>query len=449
MKGSSVRGEGAPPRREAYASEATADASAASTASADPPWDAAGPVAADRGERPQDLRGVRCLIASLRHSPGLAKEFGFFAERLSRHGAKVRLLLAREYEGFPFFEALDVSFRGPSRRAGNIAAEVLRPSARKDLRSLVARTSPHFVLLYNPHPANGVLLRAAKRLRPPAITALFLHEPFKPRKRVYGFRGSIEHASVEALHAAMLRRIDVVLVPSVVAEQRFQARFPEAAVEVRRCSLLIPDVGTVRTDATRDTFTLVGQVNPATGLDTFLGIVLESERRGLPYRFRLVTPSNVLSRLRRLPRRPSNLRLQTGRPLTDGEIDEALQTSRAVFRCDREITQSGVVPVAFRNGTPVIAPDLPGFAQDIRDGFNGRLFPVGAPFEPVVECMEWVLAHPEARANARQTFLESFSPAAWSRTYDWLVDRLAGFAARIDEDPYARRGGDGAHGLPD
>ena len=61
--------------------------------------------------------------------------------------------------------------------------------------------------------------------------------------------------------------------------------------------------------------------------------------------------------------------------MSDQEAAELLARCDAVVAPYRSVTGSGVLALARRYGTPVIASDLPGLVEQVDDGETGWLFP--------------------------------------------------------------------------
>ncbi len=375
----------------------------------------------------KDIRRARVLIVSLKYSPGHAKEFILLAGKLREHGAEVRVFVSSEYSAYEFPDGVLATYAGPSTTPRDIARQFVRGTFGAAAKSLLESFKPQLMLYYNPHPLDPSLLRKARKQNPNILVGLFLHEPFKEGKLRYGVSGAIQQVLVERIQRTILAQADFALLPSAYAMAVFRERLSWATAEAHECHLLVPDsAGAPDSGIAPQYFSLVGMVNAATGLEDFLHLVRHCRDTRLPYRFQIVTSSDIGGVLQRQNAYElDNLRVTQGRRLTDDQIELAIRASHAVFRFDHEITQSGVIPLAFRASTPIIARDLPGLAQDVRDGSNGRLFARGASEADIVECLEWVLAHPESRAHARAAYLARFSPSVWDDEYRWLLTRLA------------------------
>lgn len=368
----------------------------------------------------------RVWIVSLKYAPGLKKEFVALGENLRRRGADARYLLAQPYAALTDVQTDGATYLTTGTSGPVLLAETLQYVVRReDWAGAFAAAPPDFACFYNFHPLNLFVLRHLKATFPRCVAALYVHEPYLPHKRPYGRRKAFIIGLLELLQAATLRYVDRVILPSAVATQRFALRHPRFAGGRHYGPFTLPDRGNDRA-ATRQFFTYIGRVHSATGFDVFVDLVDHCAAGEVDARFLAITPSPVDGHLQRLSERArARLTLVNSATIGDGVIDRAMATSLAVFRLDREITQSGVIPVAAMHGTPAIVRDLPGFTQDVRHGYNGYVVPQRCTLEAIVEGMRYVQRHfPELSANARRAYEERWSEEQWDRYYRWLLDLL-------------------------
>ena len=107
--------------------------------------------------------------------------------------------------------------------------------------------------------------------------------------------------------------------------------------------------------------------------------------------------------------------------ITDSEINKILSESYAVFRLDKEVTQSGVTPVAYANDTPVIVRDIPGLTQHVRHKENGYIVSDACGSEELVNAMNYTkLNFHHMSRTARKSYEETWAEWNWDKYYDWL-----------------------------
>lgn len=94
----------------------------------------------------------------------------------------------------------------------------------------------------------------------------------------------------------------------------------------------------------------------------------------------------------------------------------------------REITQSGVLQIAFACGTPVVASDLPGFREVIESGVSGLLVPPEDALALADACCQMLAEPSRARsmgAAAQSRMRKEFSwPAIAQRTEDEVYGQV-------------------------
>ncbi len=364
-------------------------------------------------------------IVSLKYSPGLRRLFEAVGSGLRERGIPVSYIASAKYAGLG---SLPEGFR--SMTEADSPAGILRETAAimaepgPVLRDLFPE-DPGFVCFYNPHPLNLLLARHIRRRFPKALVAAYLHEPFMPDKSAFGPRRAWLMRAVEALQAGLVRSAHVLLAPSGYAIQKIRVRYPRYGGPVRIAPLFVPDTSRPG-PRERRFFSMVGMVNGATGHDDLFRYVNESVKRGRSERFAVASASDLAPCASLLSAQGREAVTLLNKPLIlDREIDDILRASWAVFRLDKGLTQSAVLVDAFMHGVPVIARDIPGLRQHVRDGINGRIVPYAFTNDDLARAVDNVLSHQNAMsAAARRDFESTWSPANFDRTYGWLVERL-------------------------
>jgi D-inositol-3-phosphate glycosyltransferase len=123
---------------------------------------------------------------------------------------------------------------------------------------------------------------------------------------------------------------------------------------------------------------MFGLIRPYKGLDVLLEAVARCDRRSL-----------MLSVVGESWQDPASIRAQVKRLGLEGRVELVLryvsdaEAAEYFDRADvvvlpyRSVTGSGVVPLAWHYGKPVVASDLPGFRELVSHGENGWLVPPG------------------------------------------------------------------------
>jgi len=365
-----------------------------------------------------------CVISCLKYGPGNWQHMRSFAQRLIAAGWNVKFILSHRFAWMNnLFD--DVHYCTTSNRALSILSDTLKfllaPACgpAKVLDQYPFRT----LLFVSWHPLNFFVARTLKKRRPDVRIVAWMHEPYKEQKSAHTGK-ILAFILIEYLQQAMLPFLDVVVVHSPRAFRAFQKRYPQFQGELRQVPLTIMDECPEcdPTEARAFDLTFVGNAAPAKGIDAFYELVDYVCQRNLDLRLQLVTSSRIEKRLARLAAGWEKcLHVISSAQLTDESIRQACRNSVTVFLPYRETTQSGVLPVAFMCGTPVIATDIDGLSEYIRDKGNGIVLPLHFSFEDITHSLEHIKANfSQFSGQARQSFSEIWSDKNWEKYYDWF-----------------------------
>lgn len=374
-----------------------------------------------RGSSP--AKEPRICIVSLKYAPGLLKEMIALGESFWRSGIKVKYLLSRKYEDHIHQYSTPV---GDLNYVSGAWPEILMYAVGKGgvfLETLMGSTCTFF---YNTHPMNLIVAILQKKRVPRGSTVYFLHEPFYPNKSALVLKARVFKYAVEFIHFTTLKYIDHVILPSEYARTLFQSRYSWFPGTTHMAPLLLRS-NFQGGDKPRRSFSFVGRMRLNEGDNDFFTLVSYASKAQFPFRFSLVTSTIVSSALSRLgPRELKILNVINKSSIDDEEIMKEISNSYAVLRFKKTGAQSGVVPLSFMQGTPVIARDTPSFRQHIKHGYNGCLVREGpAMMGGFVEAMEWVQRNLAAFSdNARKSYMSTWDVSNFTRYYDWLVERI-------------------------
>jgi glycosyltransferase involved in cell wall biosynthesis len=368
--------------------------------------------------------GKPSYIISLKFAPGLKKEFETLGKYISKIGPSVIYLLSKKYSAFE--NTHDENFY--ITKADNISGmilETLKYGWDKNILPFFQKNPPGFLCFYNPHPVNPLIARVVKKHFPEAILSLYLHDPYKPDKKPYGLVKSTYITMVEFIQRLTVRYMDYVISPSEYSSLLFKKKYPKYKGQNFIAPLLVPDQK-ISTSNNRKFFSIVGGAHKATGHDTFIELVNYAGEKGLSFEFALISSSNVSMFTKNLTEEGrSRLKVINKNSITDAEINEVIRQSWAVFRLDREVTQSGVLPVAYMNETPVIARDIPGLRQHVKHEYNGYIIPFNCTPEDLTKAMEYVKENFTVLSeNARKSYKDIWAEWNFEKYYGWVVDLL-------------------------
>jgi glycosyltransferase involved in cell wall biosynthesis len=122
------------------------------------------------------------------------------------------------------------------------------------------------------------------------------------------------------------------------------------------------------------TFLFFGRMEAYKGLDTLLEAVRILEASGQYYRFIIAGRGDSLTRLEPQLRRHRSFEVHN-RYISPDEVADLFRSAQAILLPYHDATQSGVAAASYGNARPVIASDVGGLADIVRDHQNGLLVP--------------------------------------------------------------------------
>jgi len=364
-------------------------------------------------------------IISLKFAPGLKKEFTVIGENLRKFGLDVKYIISQKYCELEY--SCDGMVYIPTRDGiSGMIGDVVKFYSLKDITKIFSDKPPSFVCFYNPHALNPQLAYLIKRKFPDIILSLYLHDPYKPEKSPYGFKKGMYMKVVEIMQGWTVKYMDYVISPSEYSSDLFKKKYPNFRGKNFIAPLLVPDAKVNLEKERRRFFSIVGNAHNATGHDTFVELVNYVAKNDLDYEFYLISSSKIGTFLRNLNEKGKKILRIINKPvIKDSEINEVIRESWAVFRLDREVTQSGVVPVAYMNQTPVIARDIPGLTQHVWHGKTGYIVPFGCSPKDLIIAMDYVRNNfTELSRNARKSYEEIWADWNFDKYYGWLINLL-------------------------
>jgi len=366
-------------------------------------------------------------IVSIKFAAGSHKEFVLLGNKLQEHGVTVKYLLSRNYRWMHEGASGEAYYVTSS---SNILTMMV-DSAKFFLWQwfvfcrLFKKEPPAFLCFYNAHPVNFVIARLAKYFCPEGIRAVYLHEPTKPGKKAYGFIGRMFFEIVEFCQKLALAYSTDVILASPVGMELFEKYFPNYQGTKHYAPLLLPNCPS-KSNKERQYFSMVGRFNFSKRLDLFIDIINHAAEKNETLKFQIATSSNIGKYLSKLTS-GGKLITQVVRKeqLSDDEIGRSIAESIGILSLQPMVTQSGVVPFAFMNSTPVIVRSDLGFTQFVRHKYNGWVLPDDFSCEDVIEAMKFIRNNfASLSANAFQSYVDCFSGQNWDKYYSWIAEVL-------------------------
>ena len=289
-----------------------------------------------------------------------------------------------------------------------------------DLWLLLRNEKPQTIVLVMWHPLNAVFCFMAKVVSNSRIV-VWLHEPYKKDKRAYGAK-AVVFCVVEWIQTLAMPWIDDVVVHSKKALRAFHQRYPNAKQTARMIPLHFRDQPGQQRE--RQLISFLGKAAKAKGIDAFFELVETSASRNFEWKFGIATCDNISDRLAKMSRTAlGNLEIAYNPKLPDAELREMASRSLASLCLYTSSMQSGVVPVAFMCGTPVIATDIDGLREFVDQGKTGYFVPLPARPDAIFEGLTYIKKNFfNLSRNCRQKFLTTYDDRKWKDAYGWLCD---------------------------
>lgn len=372
-----------------------------------------------------------CYVASLKYSPIMWNHARAVGEPIAQQDVPVRYLLDEGY-GWMLGEGRGDCDLLPSAQGANPLRHLvafLRGGGSRSVRERFRAQAPAVLVFVNLNPLiDRVVLRIARRANPQLRVVALLHEPHAAEKSIYGRTRALLLHVYEWLSRDMARRCDAIILPSETAREAFDAHYRGFRGERRVIPLSFADERCEEA-LERRYVSFIGHIAHARqkGLDLFLEMVEEAARRGSDHLFQIVTsedPSRALAGLSSEAR--ARLHVVHRDRLTDQEISRAIRASKAVVLLQRRVMQSGVVPMAMMNGTPVLASDLDGLTQFVTQGETGEVLPVDPSLDARFEALDRIDAKlDEMSPRCRKLYEETFDSRRVIPSVPWILGRSA------------------------
>ena len=361
----------------------------------------------------------KIFILSIKFAPGLFKEFYLFKSFFLKKNIKSVFFVSNGYKKIieehnnlnKKNKAKNVHFIFSSKNVFEILKDFLFfPFINFwKIGKLIFKSKPSHLLIYNPHPLNPIIFLINKILNKNSKNILFLHEPDKPDKYLYGFRGFFYFLIVDIFQTLTVYLSEIVILPSPYAGKLFKRKYCYFRNKTYITNLLIPDKPIFAKE--RKYFTIAGGMNKGKGISDFFRLVEFAAKNKLSFNFRIITSSNIDSYLKNLSIEARKIILvENPKFISEKEMSKVHAESKAYFLLHSTATQSGAISVAFMNGTPVIARNIEAFSQYITNKKNSVLVPKDFSSADLVKAMVFINDNFEQISNgARKTFLDKFS----------------------------------------
>lgn len=347
----------------------------------------------------------------MKYAPVMWNHARAFGQPLATAGQDVRYLLTESYQWMTGPNRGDIETIESPKTSNPLSslARFLRRGGATQVRKAFTQSKPRLVIFVNFNQfVDRVVIREARRANPEVRIILLIHEPYTEDKRVYGRKRATLLYFYEKLTLGLARRADSLILPSRNAEETWQKHSGRLNRDTRMIPLPFVDESP-SSEADRTHISFVGQIAHAhqKGLDLFLEMIECASATHPNLRFRVVTGDDTQALLNQVSAEGrERLEVITGSPLSDEAIHEALRSSLVVTILQRRVMQSGTLPVAMMNGTPVLVTGLNGLTQFVEDGKNGRVTALNSTAEERLDILQEMVSDLSNMSRAARRYYE-------------------------------------------
>ena len=232
------------------------------------------------------------------------------------------------------------------------------------------------ILIVSPGKLN---LRVSSHLKKHLNTIVYIfHEPYSSFLQYYfkwggGLKNLIKAWGLTVFNGKpLVRKIDLAILPSQRAYSLFRRNFG-----LSKPAIMIPLMyGLPRTEPSsmnRSFFAYIGNADKSKNFDLFVEYILSTKNN--PLRFLIATSTSLSDSLLNKLRNNLGEKLVVvqGHRMSTEEIEMHYRSAAVLWMFYKDSTQSGVLPISYKCGTPVLASRVEGITQNVIDNHTGRI----------------------------------------------------------------------------
>lgn len=361
-------------------------------------------------------------VVEFKPAPGNRQHIRSFIARAEENGFNVRAVLSRHLSPIASQFSNNVTLFAKSDTMLAIFVDTLLFFLYRwfILYRLLRRDRPKIILLANWHPINAAFCIIAK-MAASSRTVVWLHEPYKSDKHLYGPK-AMAFVAVEAVQSIALPWIDDVVVHSQTAMEAFKAKYHKAKNNMHVIPLQFQNRPGQASQRTLVSF--LGKAAKAKGINVFFELIELSAAKGLDWQFGIATGDDISEHIKAMSTAArSKLKIVNPPDLSDEAIRQMATESLAVVCPYVSNMQSGLVPVAFMCGSPVVATDLKGLRESVQHKETGYLVDIPAQAATILDALDYIKEHfPRLSRQCLQEFLATYDDHNWRSAYGWLCE---------------------------
>jgi len=366
-------------------------------------------------------------ITSLKYAPGSAKEFILIEKMLKNEGKKTYYILASGYSKF-----LSNDDNVLYLTSGNSIKDLILESLAsifyfiKVFKFFLKHGSKKKLLIYNPHPLNPIIQLLVLLFG--GSSSIFLHEPTKPAKDRQKLPISDR---VYLIIVYFFQYFSILLANSVYCMsfygfELFNKKFKIFSDKAKLVHLVIPNKTSETFIINKKYFSFIGNATQGKGILEFFRLVkysMSQINENSELKYCIITSSNIDTYLQDLGDNYDGILTVINKNyISDSEIENIIKKSYAIFLMHKTATQSGILPLAFREGTAVIARKISAFKQYIISDVNGILISENSSSQEWSYACYKILENKEFFSKqSHQTYVKFFSQQNLKKYYQDLI----------------------------
>lgn len=334
---------------------------------------------------------MKVAVVSLKFSPGHVAHLYAYKELFSLITDEVEMFLVPEYEHF---------MKGKS-----------SISYTKDIQAIID-SKPDCVFMYNISIHN---ISLAKKCKENSIRSVYvLHEPRCSFRELLAEGNDIlKTIAANFISSSICRNVDKVLLASETGKNNYERYMLECNTNYAVFPLIFVDEYENEKNYNRQFFSFIGGFTDVHACKEFLSFMEYGLTETKDLRFLIATKTEISSFLQKAlfqdAIKTGRLIVQAGRPMTTEEINAFYRQSICVWNAYNRSTQSGVLPNALMQGTPVIVNEKGEAKNIMNDNTVGCFINMPPDNGQLLESFRFIQSHlKEMEENARNVFLNQY-----------------------------------------
>ena len=325
---------------------------------------------------------MRIAVVSLRFAPGHIAHLRAYKELFSAIGSEVRHFVDPKYrdflnniEGVDFVESVDEIFHW----------------------------NPDKVFSYNIANEN---IKVAKKCKRKRIQFFYvLHEPWDSFKELLSLRQRMpRRVAANIVNYLTAHYAYKVILASENGKKKYEKYMGRCNCNYDVFPLIFCDDYDASKSILRQYFSFIGGFTVMRGCNEFMSFIKYSIEKGLDYKFCIATRNTIDGYLQndaiQSAIKDGILMVFSGKPMTTEEINHHYRESICSWNAYKSSTQSGVLPNALMQGSPVIVTDRGDSSDIITEKREGCFISLPHDNEEIKKAYDYISAHIEEMSDA-------------------------------------------------